>query len=132
MPTLKNPDGSDMVKYDRDIHFLDCAANYDKLCSALVEIACITQMLGNISDVALGIDIPFDIVKDGVRHPATFFGSDSGLGARPLHSVEPISQSVSKGICRSITEASPVEIIASELHFPRCFPAGRYATNLIW
>ena len=112
MKVLKDADGDDMKFWHRDIHFRELASNYDTFCAMLIEIACMPQFLGNMADVAKAEGALFDNV--------TFFGPSSGFGARPLQSEEPVPRCDPKGFGDSVVEASQVEIIAHNLHFPRC------------
>ena len=130
----RNEDGSLKFNFERDIHFKDCEENYDIMTTLITHLCSITQVLGNLCDVARAIELPFLITtpEDTYNHlprdelrPA-FFPLSSGRGARSVTGADRFCSSGPKGPALSgndlggIPEASVEEILACNLRFPRC------------
>ena len=49
---IRDESGEKVKFWSRDIHFKERAPNYDIFCQMLTEVACCTQFLGNVADVA--------------------------------------------------------------------------------
>ena len=130
---LQNEDGSYKYKFDRDMHFLDCSQNYDIMTAMITRLCCITQMFGNLCDVARGTELPFMITTPSSdrKRPAdvlrpSFFSSGSGRGARSVTVGDHVLSSGAKALApmgkelSDIPEASPEEVLACNLRFLRC------------